>query len=59
MKHKVAAMFVGLFAIAVAAQTFHGYACTQDCSGHEAGFVCAQARGVTSRGPLAVAEYLP
>lgn len=29
------------------AQTFEGYDCTQDCSGHEAGYDWAQRRGVT------------
>jgi hypothetical protein len=29
------------------AQTFEGYDCTQDCSGHEAGYDWAQQRGIT------------
>jgi hypothetical protein len=28
------------------AQTFNGYECTQDCSGHEAGYDWAQQRGI-------------
>lgn len=27
---------------------FHGYPCTQDCSGHRAGYEWAQRRGITS-----------
>ncbi len=27
--------------------TFHGYPCTQDCSGHEAGFDWAEEKGIT------------
>jgi hypothetical protein len=30
------------------AQTFNGYPCTQDCSGHEAGYEWAQRKGITS-----------
>lgn len=29
------------------AQTFHGYTCTEDCSGHEAGYEWAERRGIT------------
>lgn len=28
------------------AQDFHGYDCTEDCSGHEAGYAWAEARGI-------------
>ena len=28
------------------AEYFHGYPCTQDCSGHEAGYEWAQAKGI-------------
>lgn len=27
--------------------TFHGYTCTDDCSGHEAGYNWAQEKGIT------------
>ncbi len=27
--------------------TFHGYACTEDCSGHEAGYQWAEENGIT------------
>jgi hypothetical protein len=30
-----------------AAQTFRGYECTVDCSGHEAGYDWAEAKGIT------------
>ena len=30
------------------AQTFHGYPCTQDCSGHEAGYRWAERKDITS-----------
>lgn len=29
--------------------TFHGYACTVDCSGHEAGYNWAEERGITDK----------
>lgn len=29
------------------AQTFKGYPCTEDCSGHEAGYEWAERKGVT------------
>jgi len=31
------------------AGTFHGYACTEDCSGHEAGYNWAQEHDITDR----------
>jgi hypothetical protein len=31
----------------VSARTFHGYACTTDCSGHEAGYRWAEEKGIT------------
>jgi hypothetical protein len=30
------------------AQTFHGYPCTVECSGHEAGFDWAEQNGITN-----------
>jgi hypothetical protein len=35
-----------LFAANAQAQEFHGYPCTQDCSGHEAGYAWAEDHGV-------------
>lgn len=32
--------------VAATAQTFHGYPCTVDCSGHEAGFEWADKKGI-------------
>jgi hypothetical protein len=34
----------------LAAGTFHGYACTNNCSGHEAGYDWANELGITDRG---------
>lgn len=31
----------------VEARTFHGYPCTKDCSGHEAGYEWAEANSIT------------
>lgn len=39
-------LFIAL-STASSAQTFQGYPCTADCSGHEAGYDWAQASGVT------------
>ena len=35
-----------LGSVKLAAQDFHGYPCTQDCSGHEAGFEWADRKGI-------------
>jgi hypothetical protein len=35
---------------AVGAQEFHGYPCTQDCSGHEAGYEWAERNGIDDEG---------
>lgn len=32
------------------AQTFHGYPCTEDCSGHEAGYNWAEQHGIEDPG---------
>ena len=32
----------------VEAGTFHGYACSTDCSGHKAGYAWAERKGITS-----------
>lgn len=32
------------------ARDFMGYECTQDCSGHEAGYEWAEQKGITSEG---------
>ena len=44
------ALLVALGVIAPSAfgQTFHGYPCTVDCSGHEAGYEWAEQQGITS-----------
>lgn len=41
-------LFAGLFLLSFSARAedFHGYPCTQDCSGHEAGYEWAQDHGV-------------
>lgn len=45
--------FVKIFAFSlllpapVVAADFHGYPCTQDCSGHRAGYEWAERKGVT------------
>jgi hypothetical protein len=39
------ALFVSAQSVLVA-QTFHGDSCTQDCSGHEAGYEWAERRGI-------------
>jgi hypothetical protein len=40
----VAALSLGLSV--ATAQTFHGYPCTVDCSGHEAGYEWADRKGI-------------
>jgi len=42
-------LFVGLLALAASAhaEAFKGYPCTQDCSGHKAGYAWAQRKGIT------------
>ena len=35
-------------ALPVEAGTFHGYACSTDCSGHKAGYAWAERKGITS-----------
>jgi hypothetical protein len=32
----------------VSAETFYGYRCTQDCSGHQAGYKWAEQKGIES-----------
>jgi hypothetical protein len=32
----------------LATQEFHGYPCTQDCSGHQAGYEWAERKGIDS-----------
>lgn len=43
---KIFAFFL-LLPAPVAAADFHGYPCTQDCSGHRAGYEWAERKGVT------------
>lgn len=46
---KIGAGFVAIiFASCAHAQTFEGYECTDDCSGHEAGYEWAEENGVSS-----------
>lgn len=33
---------------ALAVGSFHSYECTQDCSGHEAGYAWAERKGITN-----------
>ncbi|UDL90279.1 hypothetical protein LGH82_02525 [Mesorhizobium sp. PAMC28654] len=42
--------FVAISAVAnlASAQTFNGYDCTQDCSGHQAGYDWAERNGIES-----------
>ncbi|RWQ60369.1 MAG: hypothetical protein EOS83_07345 [Mesorhizobium sp.] len=41
--------FVAVFVPSLClAQTFNGYDCTQDCSGHQAGYDWAERKGVAS-----------
>lgn len=37
------------FSMSVSAATFKGYQCTQDCSGHRAGYAWAQKKGIDSK----------
>jgi hypothetical protein len=43
-------IFTGLFLMIkpASALTFHGYECTDDCSGHEAGYSWAEKKGVAN-----------
>lgn len=43
------ACFLCLLAAPVGAADFHGYPCTQDCSGHKAGYAWAEKKGITER----------
>jgi hypothetical protein len=43
----IAALLLGITVPSATAQTFEGYACTVDCSGHEAGFEWAENKGIT------------
>jgi hypothetical protein len=42
------AMFVAVASLAHARE-FGGYECTEDCSGHKAGYEWAEARGITDQ----------
>jgi hypothetical protein len=44
----VLASFVGMAAAAEAQETFGGYECTEDCSGHKAGYEWAEQNSVSS-----------
>jgi hypothetical protein len=43
---RAAALVLLLFSGTAMAQDFHGYPCTQDCSGHEAGYAWADRKGI-------------
>lgn len=43
----IAALILVLASTLAVADTFKGYQCTQDCSGHKAGYAWAQRKGVT------------
>ena len=38
---------LGFISATAQAQTFRGYTCTEDCSGHEAGYEWAEQNGIT------------
>lgn len=40
-------ILIALTPILASAETFKGYECTKDCSGHAAGYAWAQARRIT------------
>jgi hypothetical protein len=42
----VGALFALVIAASASAQSFHGYKCTVDCSGHEAGHRWAEEKGI-------------
>ncbi len=41
------ALLMALVSMAAHAETFKGYQCTKDCSGHKAGYAWAQRKGIT------------
>jgi len=41
------ALLMACLTPSVEAQEFHGYPCTQDCSGHEAGYAWAERNDIT------------
>ncbi len=47
MKPLLTLIIVIAAALPAAAESFKGYPCTQDCSGHKAGYAWAKQRGVT------------
>lgn len=42
----VVALLMALCAAAAHAETFKGYECTKDCSGHRAGYAWAERKGI-------------
>jgi len=48
MRAVLIAFSVFLEASASASPSFEGYPCTEDCSGHQAGYVWAEEHGITS-----------
>lgn len=47
MKYLLIAAAVLFTALPASAESFKGYPCTQDCSGHEAGYAWAQRKGIS------------
>lgn len=47
MKYALITLAVLMTALPAAADTFKGYTCTKDCSGHKAGYAWAQKKGIT------------
>lgn len=44
---KMVVLVMALAALSAHAETFKGYQCTKDCSGHRAGYAWAQRKGIT------------
>jgi len=47
--NSIAVVLLALAPMLASAGTFKGYQCTQDCSGHKAGYAWAERKGVTKR----------
>lgn len=46
MKRVIVILALASASIAAGAQSFHDYPCTEDCSGHEAGYQWAEENGI-------------
>jgi hypothetical protein len=49
MKYHLLLLATIIFTTGASAESFKGYQCTRDCSGHEAGYAWAQRKGVTEK----------